>query len=172
MHAHVSTHGEKSQCSCLDPFPFISHGTSIPVMNMQYQCPHCPCFQLQRSLIHHFQRNVNCPYQDPDNCLYYPSHSLWPVGSVSLPLHDSSESSHHSSVNDVPVCDAIMEPDESQLLLTLQSSFDTDDKVSSVLSIKCNPDYPSLANNLILQADSNLTDEDDDSTAGESFSND
>jgi hypothetical protein len=75
-------------------------------------------------------------------------------------------------MDDVPVCDAILEPEDSQLLLTLQSSFDTDDKDSSALSIECHPDYPSLANNLILQADSDLTDEDDDSTAGESFSND
>jgi hypothetical protein len=140
---------------------------------VQYQCPHClSLVSHKRSLIHHFQRNVNCPYQDPDNCLYYPSHSLRPVGSISLPLHDSSESSHHSSVDDVPVCDAILEPDDSQLLLTLQSSFDTDDEDSSVLSIECNPHYPSLTNNLILHGDSNLMDEDDDSAAGESFSND
>ena len=163
MHALVSTHGEKSQHSCLDPFPFISHATSLPVMNVQYQCPHClSLVSHKRSLIHHFQLNVNCPYQNPDNCLYYPSHSLPPVSSVSLPLHDSSESFHHSSINDVPVCDAILGPNDSQLSLTLQSSYDTDDEDSSVLSIECNPAYPSITNNLILQADSNLMDKDDD----------
>jgi hypothetical protein len=162
----VSTHGEKSQRSCLDPFPFNSHATSLPVMNVQYQCPHClSLVSHKRSLIRHFQSNVNCPYKNPDNCLYYPSHSLPPVGSVSLPLHDSSESFHHSSVDDVPVCDAILGPDDSQLSSTLQSSYDTDDDDSSALSIECNPDYPSVTSNLILQADSDLTDEDDDSAA-------
>ena len=86
---------------------------------------------------------MNCPYQNPDNCLYYPSHSLPPVGSVS----------------------SILGPNDSQLLLTLQSSYDTDDNNSSALSIEYNPDYPSIANNLILQADSDLMDEDDDCAA-------
>ena len=86
---------------------------------------------------------MNCPYKNPDNCLCYPSHSLLPVSSVS----------------------SILGPDDSQLSLTLQSSYDTDDDDSAALSIEYNLDYPSTANNLILQADSDLTDDDDDSVA-------
>ena len=135
-------------------------------MNMQYHCPHCLSLVMhKRSLIHHFQSNVNCPYKNPDNCLYYPSHSLPPVSSVSLPPHDTSESLYHSSGDDISVHNAILGPDDSQLLITLQSSDDTEDDDSSALSIECNSDYPSVANNLILQADSDLTEEDDDSTA-------
>ena len=163
----ASTHGKNSQCLCLDPLPFISHATSLTIMNVQYQCPHCLLLVSQkRSLIHHFQLNVNCPYNNPNNCLYYPSSSLLPASSVSLPLHDSSESFLHSSINDLPVGDAILGPNDSQLLLTQQSSYNTDDDDSSVLSIECNPDYPSIANNLILQEDSNLMDEDEESVAG------
>ena len=81
------------------------------------------------------------------------------------------ESSHHSSVDDVQVCNAPLKPDDSQVLLTLQSSSNIDDKEPSVLSIECNG-YPSLTNNLTLQADSDLTNEDDDSDPGESFSDD
>ena len=154
----VSMHdGENSQCSCVDTFPFLSHATSFPVMNVQYQCPHCLSLVThKRSLIRHFQVNVNCPYKNPNNCLYYPSHSLPPVSSVSLPPHDSSQSLYHSSGTDVSVRNAILGPDDSQLSITLQSSDDTEDDDSSALSIECNPDYPSVANNLILQADSDL----------------
>ena len=120
-------------------------------------------------MIDHFHNNVNCPYQDPNDCLFYPSQSFVHVPSLSLPLQDSSSSSHPFSNDDAVVINPPPELDDSQVEVSSQSSSDSNDDHPYILGIEGNPDFPPLANNIFLQDDSDLSDP-DNSDSSESSS--
>jgi len=123
----------------------------FPAMSrLQYRCPSCfSKIKHRRNLIDHFNSHPACPYRAPDDCLS--EDTVSDDGNGSPPPQSSSSQSS-------PTYETGNYHNEDP-----ESYIDNDD---DVLGVEADPNYPSVASNLILQEDSDLTDDDEDEYDG------
>ena len=151
-----------------------------------FRCPHCSsAIQHRRNLLLHFQRNAGCSYANPDDCIVFenciagssPSSRLQTAPS---PVNDAGYDGADDCI--VESCSAgYSSPDRPSSLPEAPPSSPVDDRSncswpdilnesisgersddSFIIGVETDAAYPPEAARLILQQDSDLTDDEED----------
>jgi hypothetical protein len=136
------------------------------MLAVSYHCHHCfAATRQRRNLLDHFSSNPGCPYQDPDECFSEPSMGL--ASSPSPPHSPSSPiKSNHDAYNASPGAPVhALSPIFGNLHCFTNYNEEPKSYIENkneLLGIEADLDYPPHAASLILQQDSDLSDDEEE----------
>jgi hypothetical protein len=149
-------------------------------MSLFYRCPHCfAAIKKRRNLLDHFNSNPGCPFVNPDDCLSEnsigsPSLPSGPPSAHASPPYERNNEDHDEAYDPAHILPLLPTFGIHQAYNHCHEEPDSyvDNNEDDLLDVEADPDFPPLAANLILQQDSDLTDDScDDHEYGELVDN-